>query len=133
MKKRFAVFTENTHKKLTEQAAEKHAIEIAAMKRTIVEKQKNITTKDMSTQPVNNHRASAHLTAMTKAWDVIFDGKPKNWPAFENHLLNEAENPTTGWNHKLIHFQLMDTTTQPFNFLKGYFNTPETMIDVLNP
>jgi hypothetical protein len=56
---------------------------------------------------------------------------PKNWPAFEHHLLDEAEKPTIGWNQELIHFQLMNTATKPFNFLEGYFNIPETMIGAL--
>jgi hypothetical protein len=68
---------------------------------------------------------------MTKAWDVLFDGQPANWPACEHHLLNESENTAIGWNQELSHFQLMDTTSKQFNFLEGYFNIPETMIDAL--
>jgi hypothetical protein len=41
------------------------------------------------------------------------------------------KNPTIGWNQELVHFQLMDTTAKPFNFLEGYFNIPETMIEAL--
>jgi hypothetical protein len=80
MKKLFALFTENTEKQLTEQA-ERHAIEIAAMKQTSMETQNLLTTKTMPTQPVNVHRASAHFTAMTKSYDILFEGQPENWPA----------------------------------------------------
>jgi hypothetical protein len=99
MKRLLAAFTENTQKQLTEQA-EKHTIKIAEMKQTI-EAQKLLTHKNMATQPANDHRASAHLTAMTKACDVIFDEQPENWPAFKSHLLNEAKNPTIGWSNEL--------------------------------
>jgi hypothetical protein len=129
MKKLFTVFTENTQKQLTEQA-EKHAIEIAAMKRTTMETQKLLTNKTIPTQQVNDHRASAHFTTITKACNVLFDRQLENWPTFENHLLNEAENPI-GWNNKLINFQLMDNTIKPFNFLEGYFDIPDTTVDAL--
>jgi hypothetical protein len=102
------------------------------MKQINMETQNLLTTKTMPTKSVNNHRASAHFTATTKPSEILFDGKPKNWPEFENHLINEAENPTTGWNQKLLNFQLMYTTTTPFNFLEGYFDIPETMIGALN-
>jgi hypothetical protein len=130
MKKLLAVFTANTQKQLNEQA-DKHAIKIAGMKQTNMETQNLLTTKTMPTQPVNDHRASAHFTMMTRPCEIIFDGKPKNWPEFEHHLLNEAENPTIGWNQELLNLQLMDTTTKPFNFLEGYFDIPETMIGAL--
>jgi hypothetical protein len=93
MKKLLAVFTANTQKQLNEQA-EKHAIKIAAMKQTNMETQNILTTKTIPAQPVNDHRASVHFTAMTKPCEVLFDKKPDNWPEFEHHLLNEAENPT---------------------------------------
>jgi hypothetical protein len=115
IKKLFAMFTPSTQKQLTEQA-ERHAIKIAAMKQTTMETQNLLTTKTMPTQPENDYRASAHFTAVTKACDVLFDGQPENWPTFKNHLLNEAENPTIGWNQELIHFQLMDSTTKPFKY-----------------
>jgi hypothetical protein len=96
-----------------------------------METQYLLTTKTMPTQPVNDHTASAHFTTMTKPSEILFDEKPKNWPEFEHHLLNEAENPTIGWNQELLNFQLMDTTTKPFNFREGYFNIPDTMIGAL--
>jgi hypothetical protein len=68
---------------------------------------------------------------MTKACDVLFDGQPGNWPIFENHLLNKAENSTLGWNNEIINFQLMENTTKPFNFLEGYFAIPDNMADEL--
>jgi hypothetical protein len=130
MKKLFATFAAKTQKQLNEQA-ERHAIEITAMKQTSMETQNLLTTKTMTTRPVNDHRASANFVVMTKACSVPFDGQPNIWPAFKHQLLNESENPTIGWNQELVNFQLMDTTTKPFNFLAGYFNIPETMIKAL--
>jgi hypothetical protein len=106
-------------------------MEIAVMKQTDMEIQNLLTTRTMPTQPVNDHTASAYFTTMTKPSEILFDEKPKNWPEFEHHLLNKAENPTIGWNQELLNFQLMDTTTKPFNFLEGYFDIPETMIGAL--
>jgi hypothetical protein len=76
----------------------------------------------MPAQPMNDHRTTAYFTVMTKPCDVLF---------VEHHLLNEAENPTIGWNQELIQFQLMDTTTKPFKFLEGYFEIPETRVGAL--
>jgi hypothetical protein len=117
MKKIFASFTENTQKQLREQE-EKCVIEIAAMKRANMDTQNLLTTKTAPTQNMNYHTTSAHFTAMTKPSEILFDGKPENWPEFEHHLLIEAENPTIRWNQELTNFQLMDRTSQPFNFLK---------------
>jgi hypothetical protein len=93
MKKLFTTFAAKTHKKLNEQA-ERHAIETAATKQTSMEAQNLLTTKTMTTQPVNDHRASANFTATTKSCDVLFDGQSDDWPMFKHHLLNESENPT---------------------------------------
>jgi hypothetical protein len=68
---------------------------------------------------------------MTTPLEILFDGKPENWPEFEHHLLTETGNPTIGWNQELTNFQLMDKTMKPFNFLEGYFDIPETMIGAL--
>jgi hypothetical protein len=130
MKKLIFLFTANTQKQLNKQA-ERHVIEIAAMEHSNMETKNLLTTKTMPTHPVNDQRASVYFTVTTKPCDFLFDGQPKNWPEFKHHLLNEAENPTIGWNQELIHFKLMDTTTKPFNFLEGYFNIPETMIGAL--
>jgi hypothetical protein len=75
------------------------------------------SNENHAAQPVNDHRASAHFTMMTKPSEILFDGKPENWPEFEHHLLNKSEKPTIGWNPELLNFQLMYTTTKPFNFL----------------
>jgi hypothetical protein len=96
VKKLFATFTENTHKKLREQE-EKHPMEIEAMKRANMDTQNLLATKTTPAQTMNYHRTAAHFTAMTKPSDTLFDGTPENWPAFEHHLLKEAENPTTRW------------------------------------
>jgi hypothetical protein len=130
MKKIFATFNENTQKQLCEQE-EKHAMEITAMKRANMDTHNLITTKTAPTQTMNDHRTSTHFTAMTKPSEILFDGKPENWPEFEHHLLTETENPTIGWNQELTNFQLMDETTKPFNFLEGYSNIPKSMIGIL--
>jgi hypothetical protein len=73
MKRLFATFTENTQKQLTKQA-EKHAIQIAEMKKTTIEAQ-NLSKKiNMATQRVNDHRESAHFNVMIKSCEVLFDG-----------------------------------------------------------
>jgi hypothetical protein len=94
------------------------------MRQTTIEAQHLLMNNTMETQLVNDHRTSAHFTAMNKACDVLFDGQSDNWPAFESHLLNEAENPTIGWSHELLNFQLMDKTALPFNFLERCFSIP---------
>jgi hypothetical protein len=78
MEKLFASFTANKQKQLREQA-KKHTME---------------TTQ---TQTMNDHRTSAHFTAITKPLEILFDVKPENWPEFEHHLLTKTENPTIGW------------------------------------
>jgi hypothetical protein len=124
MKKLIASFTENIQKQLRGQE-EKHAMEIAAMKRANMDTQNLLTMKTSPTQTMNDHRTSAHFTAMTKPSEILFDGKPENWPEFEHHLLTETENPTIKWNQELTNFQLMDETTKSFNFLEGYFDIPK--------
>jgi hypothetical protein len=101
------------------------------MKQTTIEAQNLFKNKSMATEPVNNHRASAYFTAMISACDVLCDGQPENWPPFESHLPNQAENATIGLSNELLNFKLMDQTTTPFNFLEGYFIIPESMIDAL--
>jgi hypothetical protein len=76
---------------------------------------------------MNDHITAAHFTAITKPSETLFDGTPENWPAFEHHLLTEAENPTIRWNQEITNFQSTDGTSEPFNFLKGYFDLPENM------
>jgi hypothetical protein len=79
MKKIFASFIQNTQKQLREQE-EKHAMEIAAMKRAKMDTQNLLTTKTAPTQTMNDHRTSTHFTAMPKPSEILFDGRPKNWP-----------------------------------------------------
>jgi hypothetical protein len=123
MKKLFASFTENTQKQLREQE-EKRVMEIAAIKWANMDTQNLLTTKTAPAQTMNDHRTSTDFTVMTKPSEILFDGKPKNWPEFKHHLLTETKNPTIGWNQELTNFQLMDETTKPFNFLEGYFDIP---------
>jgi hypothetical protein len=106
-------------------------MEITAMKQTNMDTQNLLTTKTISTQTMNDHITSAHFTAMTKPLEILFDGKPENWPGFEHHLLTETENPTIALNQKLMKLKSMDEPTKPFIFLEGYFNIPETMIGAL--
>jgi hypothetical protein len=77
---------------------------------------------------MNDHGMAAHFTAMTKTSEIIFNGTPENWPAFEHHLLTEAENPTIRWNQEITNYQPTDRTSKLFNFLKG---SPENMTGAL--
>jgi hypothetical protein len=79
-------------------------MEIAAMKRSNMDTQNLLTTKRTPSQTLNDHRISAHFTAMTKPSEILFDGTPENWPEFEHHLLTEAENPTIRWNQEITNF-----------------------------
>jgi hypothetical protein len=89
MKKLFATLAENTQTQLREQG-DKHAMEIAAMKRANSDTHNILTTKTTPAQTMNDHRTTAHFTAMTKPSETLFDGTQENWPALEHHLLAEA-------------------------------------------
>jgi hypothetical protein len=77
------------------------------------------------------HRTTAHFNAMTKPSETLFDGTPKNWSAFNHHLLTEAENPTISWNQDITNNQPTDENSEPFNFLKSYFDLPDKMKNTL--
>jgi hypothetical protein len=47
--------------------------------------------------PVHDYKVAAHFKSITKVSETLFDENPDNWPAFENHLIREAEKPTIGW------------------------------------
>jgi hypothetical protein len=100
MKKLFATLAENTHQQLREKG-EKHAMEIAAMKGANLETKNLSTTKTTPAQTINDHRTTAHFTAMTKYSETLFDGTPEKWPAFEYHLLTEAGNPAIRWHQEI--------------------------------
>jgi hypothetical protein len=114
MKKLFATLAKNTQKQLREQG-EKHAIEIAAMKRSNLDTHNLLTTKTTPDQTMNDHRTTVHFTGTTKPSETLFEGTQEKWPAFEHHLLTEAENPTIIWNHELTNYQPSDENTEPFN------------------
>jgi hypothetical protein len=80
---------------------------------------------------MNNHRTGAHFNAMTKPSEKLFDGTPENWPAFEHHLLMEAENPAISWNQDITNYQPTDGNSKPFNFLERYFDLPDNMTNTL--
>jgi hypothetical protein len=130
MKKIFATLAENTQKQLREQG-EKNAMEIAAMKRANLDRNNLLTTKTTPAQTMNDHRTTTHFNATTKTSETLFDGTPENWPAFEHHLLTEAENPTISWNQDITNYQPTDETCEPFNFLERYFYLPDNMTNTL--
>jgi hypothetical protein len=130
MKKLFTTLAENTQKQLREQG-EKHAMEIAAMKRSNLETQNLLKTKTTPAQKMNDHRTTAHFNAMIKPSETLFDGTLDNWQAFEHHLLTEAKNPTISWNKDITNYQTTDETSEPFNFLKRYFDLPDNMTNTL--
>jgi hypothetical protein len=117
MKKLFATLANKTQKQLREQG-ERHAMEIAAMRRSNLDIQNILTTKTMLAKTMNYHRTTAHFTAITKPSETLFDGKPENLPAFEHHLLTEAGKPTIRWNQEITNYQRTDKTSDPFNFLE---------------
>jgi hypothetical protein len=121
MKKLFASLAENTKKQFREQG-EKHAMKIAAMKRANLNKQNLLTKKMTPAQTINDHRTTAHFNAITNPSETLFDGTPGNWPAFEQQLLTEAENPTISWNQDITNYQPTDENSEPFNFLERYFD-----------
>jgi hypothetical protein len=129
IKKLFSNLAKNTKKQLKEQV-EKHAMEIAAMKRANLDTQNLLTTKTTPAKTMNNHRKTAHFNAMTKPSETLFDGTPENWPAFEHHLLTEAKNPTISWNQDITNYQ-PNEDSKPFNFLKRYFDLPDDMMNTL--
>jgi hypothetical protein len=106
-------------------------MEISDMKRAKLDTQHILTTKTTATQTMNDHKTTAHFNAMTKPSETLFDGTLENWPAFEHHLLTEAENPTISWNQNITNYQPTDETSEPFNFLKRYFDLPDNMMNTL--
>jgi hypothetical protein len=72
IKKLLASLAKNTQKQLKEQG-EKHAMEIAAMKRANLDTQNILTTKTTPSQTMNDHITTAHFNAMTKPSETLFD------------------------------------------------------------
>jgi hypothetical protein len=105
-------------------------MEIAAMQRANLDTQNSLTTKTTPAQTMNNHRSTAHFNAMAKPSETLFDGTPENWPAFEHHLLTEAENRTISWNQDITNYQ-PNEDSEPFNFLERYFDLPDNMTNTL--
>jgi hypothetical protein len=101
------------------------------MKRANLDTQNRLTTKTTPAQTMNDHRKTAHFNAMTKPSEKLFDGTPENWPAFEHHLLTEAKNPTISWNQDITNYQPTDENSEPFKFLKSYFDLPDNMTNTL--
>jgi hypothetical protein len=105
-------------------------MEIAATKRANLDAHNLLTTKTTPAQTMNDHISTAHFNAMTKPLDTLFDGTPENWPAFEQHLLTEAENPTISWNQDITNYQTNEYS-EPFNFLERYFDLPDDITNTL--
>jgi hypothetical protein len=101
-------------------------MEIAALKRANLDTQNILTAKTTPAQTMSDHRSTAHFNAMTKPLDTLFDGSPENWPAFEHHLLTEAEKPTISWNQDITNYQ-PNENSELFNFLERYFDLPDDM------
>jgi hypothetical protein len=105
-------------------------MEIAALKRANLDTQNLLTTKTTPSQTMSDHRSTAHFNEMTKPLDTLFHGTPENWPAFEHHLLTEAENPTISWNQDITNYQ-PNENSEPFNFLERYLDLPDDMTTTL--
>jgi hypothetical protein len=128
-KQLFADVAEDTQKQFKEQG-EKHAMEIVALKRANLDTQNILTTKTTMVQTMSDHRSTDHFNAMTRPSDTLFDGTPDKWPAFEHHLLTEAENLTISWNQDITNYQ-PNGNYEPFNFLERYFDLPDDMTNTL--
>jgi hypothetical protein len=129
MKQLFADLVKDKQKQFKEQG-EKHTMEIAALKRANFDTQNLLTTKTTPAQTMSDHRSTDHFNAMTKPSYTLLDGTPENWPAFEHHLLTEAENPTISWNQDLTNYQPKENA-EPFNFLERYFDLPDDTMNTL--
>jgi hypothetical protein len=127
MKKLFVDLVRDNQKQFKEQG-EKHTMEIVALKRANLDTQNLLTTKTTPEQKMSDHRSTAHFNAMTKPSDTLFDGTPEKWPAFQHHLLTEAENQTTSWNQDITNYQPNDNS-EPFNFIERYFDLPDDMMN----
>jgi hypothetical protein len=129
MKQLFADLVKDNQKQFKEQG-EKHTMEIAALKRANLDTQNLLTTKTTPAQTMCDHISNAHFNAMTKPSDTLLEGAPENLPAFEHHLLTEAENPTTSWNQDITNYQ-PNKNSKPFNFLERSFDLPDDMTNTL--
>jgi hypothetical protein len=129
MEQLFANLARENQKQFKEQE-EKHTMEIATLKRINLDTHNLLTTKTTPAQTMSDHRSTAHFNAMTKPSDTLFNGTPENWPAFEHHLLTEAENPTISWNQDITNYQ-PNENSKPFNFLERYFDLPDDMTTAL--
>jgi hypothetical protein len=78
---------------MTEQSR-KHAPTLEDLKQTQSAIHSLFTQKNTFLSPVQDYNVTVHFTSMTKASDIMFDGKPDNWPIFENQLIREAEKTT---------------------------------------
>jgi hypothetical protein len=67
----------STQKQLKEQG-EKHAMEIAAMKRANLDTQNILTAKTTPAHTMNYHITTAHFNAMTKHLETLFNGTAEN-------------------------------------------------------
>jgi hypothetical protein len=105
-------------------------MDITALKRANLDTHNLLTTNTTPSQTRSDHRSTAHFNAMAKPLDTLFDGTPENWPAFEHHLLTEAENRTISWNQDITKYQ-PNENSKPFNFLKRYFDLPDDMTNKL--
>jgi hypothetical protein len=105
-------------------------MEIAALKRAQLDTQNLLITKTTPAQTMSDRISTAHFNAMNKPSDTMFDITPENWPAFEHHLLTEAENPTIIWNQDITNYQPSENS-EPFKFLERYFDLPDDMMTTL--
>jgi hypothetical protein len=90
----------------------------------------NMFTNNNPTRVIS-YKAAEHYKHMTKASDVLFDGKLENWQTFEDHLTKEAANPTMSWSKYILGFQIMGQGPVVINLLKTSFDIPSNIIVVL--
>jgi hypothetical protein len=105
MKGMLANHEKGMEERLVEQA-QKYEEELNAFKKLQMATNNLFTHK--SPTMVNNYKVAEQYKSTTKACDIIFDGKPENWPTFKGHLIKEAEHPTIGWSKDTLGFQLVE-------------------------
>jgi chemotaxis protein histidine kinase CheA len=128
MKCMIAHVEQGVEKRITEHLAEqtsKYDEDLEALK------QSQAAMDNMFTNPtptrIISYKAAYHYNNMTKASDVLFDGKPKKRQVFEDHLTKEASNPIIGWSKYILSFQIIGKGPI-INLLETYFNIPPNMI-----
>jgi hypothetical protein len=94
MQETFKRMLANHDKGMKQQMAEqsiKQAAKLKALKKAQMALRSLLTHKNMSLPLLQDYIISTYFTPMTKPSEILFDGKPENWPTFINHLKSETQ------------------------------------------